>query len=50
MAYRPYPVAARALRQVLRRHRNETPAHLVPAQREPQTSSGTYVLSTRRER
>lgn len=48
MAHRPYPVRVRALRQIMRRHRNEIPPQLLPAPREPQGAPGTYVLSTRR--
>ncbi|WP_158810573.1 hypothetical protein [Streptomyces leeuwenhoekii] len=43
MAHRPYPDAARALRQILRRHRNQ-----MPAARVPQGPAGEYRLSTRR--
>jgi hypothetical protein len=48
MAHRPYPVRARALRQILRRYRNEIPPHLLPAVRTPQGPAGEYRLSTRR--
>ncbi|MFD5221318.1 hypothetical protein ACFWMH_27135 [Streptomyces tendae] len=48
MSVRPYPVAARAKRQIMRRHGNEIPAHLLPVPREPQGQPGVYVLSTRR--
>lgn len=62
MAYRPYPVPDRALRQIMRRHRNELPLSLLaaaqPSGREvgermrtafaALPSAGTYVLSTRR--
>jgi hypothetical protein len=48
MAHRPYPVRERALRQILRRHRNELPPYLVPVARPLQGPAGTYVLSTRR--
>ncbi|MFD0209279.1 hypothetical protein ACFVH9_09135 [Streptomyces hirsutus] len=34
MSVRPYPSRARALRQILRRHRNEIPPSLAPATRE----------------
>ncbi len=47
MSVRPYPVAARAKRQIMRRHGNEIPAHLLPVPREPQGQPGVYVLSTR---
>jgi hypothetical protein len=48
MAHRPYPVRARALRQIMRRHRNDLPPHLLPAARTPrQGSVGEYRLSTR---
>jgi hypothetical protein len=47
MAHRPYPVAARALRQIMRRHRNEIPPELLPAARTPQGPAGVYVLSKR---
>lgn len=50
MAHRPYPVAARALRQILRHHRNQLPAGLLPAARAPQGPAGEYRLSTRRTR
>lgn len=49
MTHRPYPVADRAKRQIMRRHGNEIPAHLLPPQREAQGDAGIYVLSTRRE-
>lgn len=48
MAHRPYPVRARALRQIMRRHRNQLPA-ATPATRAPQ-QPGLYVLSKRRTR
>jgi hypothetical protein len=48
MAHRPYPVPERALRQILRRHRNELPPHLLPAARPLQGLAGEYRLSTRR--
>ncbi|CAL9598276.1 hypothetical protein [Streptomyces sp. enrichment culture] len=58
MAHRPYPVAARALRQIMRRHRNEIPAVRLPSAQEAverlqagfaaSPSSGDYVLSARR--
>ncbi|MFF7308197.1 hypothetical protein [Streptomyces sp. NPDC008137] len=48
MAHRPYPVPERALRQIMRRHRNELPPHLLPDARTPQGRVGAYVLSTRR--
>jgi hypothetical protein len=47
MANRPYPVRDRALRQIMRRHRNELPPSLLPAARTPQQASGEYRLSTR---
>lgn len=62
MAHRPYPVPARALRQILRRHRYELPTDLLgaaqPSGQEAAErlqaafaalpSAGRYVLSTRR--
>ncbi|MFD7465195.1 hypothetical protein [Streptomyces tendae] len=48
MTVRPFPSAARARRQVMRRHGNQIPAHLLPAPRDPQGGPGVYVLSTRR--
>jgi hypothetical protein len=48
MAHRPYPDRERALRQIMRRHRNELPPHLLPAARPLQGPVGAYVLSTRR--
>jgi hypothetical protein len=48
MANRPYPDRERALRQIMRRHRNEIPAVMLPAQPTPQEAAGVYVLSTRR--
>jgi hypothetical protein len=48
MAHRPYPVRERALRQIMRRHRNELPPHLLPVARPPQGPVGEYRLSTRR--
>lgn len=48
MTVRPFPSAARARRQVMRRHGNQIPAHLLPIPRESQGEPGTYVLSTRR--
>ncbi|MFD8199953.1 hypothetical protein [Streptomyces sp. NPDC059701] len=48
MSVRPFPSRARALRQIMRRHRNEIPARLLPAPRDPQPVPGVYVLSTRR--
>ncbi|NEY33065.1 hypothetical protein GTU99_12840 [Streptomyces sp. PRKS01-65] len=47
MAHRPYPVAARALRQILRRHRNLRPVEMPPTARAPQGPPGEYRLSTR---
>lgn len=46
MAHRPYPVAARAWRQILRRYRYERPTHspATPAQ----GPAGEYQLSTRK--
>ncbi|WP_159107034.1 hypothetical protein [Streptomyces coelicoflavus] len=46
MAHRPYPVAARALRQIMRRHGNQLPP--LPGPRTPQGPAGDYRLSTRR--
>ncbi|MER6917582.1 hypothetical protein [Streptomyces spiralis] len=50
MTYRPYPARGRALRQILRRHRNELPPGLLPpvAPLEEQGPAGEYRLSTRR--
>ncbi|MET9521549.1 hypothetical protein [Streptomyces coeruleorubidus] len=48
MAHRPYPDRERALRQIMRRHRNDIPASLLPVGRSPQGPIGAYVLSTRR--
>ncbi len=48
MSVRPYPSRDRALRQIMRHHRNEIPLRLVPPTREPQGPSGEYRLSTRR--
>jgi hypothetical protein len=47
MAHRPYPVPERALRQILRRHRNELPPYLLPVARPLQGPVGEYRLSTR---
>ncbi|MFJ9740793.1 hypothetical protein [Streptomyces sp. NPDC101166] len=62
MAYRPYPVPDRALRQIMRRHRNEIPLLLRAAQPSGREagermratfaalpSGGAYVLSTRHD-
>ncbi|MFI1723904.1 hypothetical protein [Streptomyces sp. NPDC020489] len=62
MSLRPYPSQARALRQVMRRHRNDVPGQLLRAgQTGGRTagerlragfaalpSAGDYVISTRR--
>ncbi|MET9189560.1 hypothetical protein ABZX63_30500 [Streptomyces tendae] len=48
MTVRPFPSAVRARRQVMRRHGNQIPAHLLPVPRVPQGEPGVYVLSTRR--
>ncbi|CAM5671697.1 hypothetical protein GCM10010256_52780 [Streptomyces coeruleorubidus] len=49
MSVRPFPCRDRALRQIMRRHRNELPPELLPAERTPaQVPPGVYVLSTRR--
>ncbi|MEU9218961.1 hypothetical protein AB0D47_20695 [Streptomyces sp. NPDC048376] len=48
MSVRPFPSAARARRQVERRHGNQIPAHLLPAPHDPQGGPGVYVLSMRR--
>jgi hypothetical protein len=52
MAHRPYPVRGRALRQILRRHRNELPATLLLHTRRPADDGHVpqYVLSARRPR
>lgn len=47
MSVRPYPSRDRALRQIMRRHRNQLPPDLVPAARPLAQGSGVYVLSTR---
>ncbi|WP_157028736.1 hypothetical protein [Streptomyces flaveolus] len=46
MAHRPYPVVAKAWRQIMRRHRYDRPPYL-PAPRTPQAPAGEYRLSTR---
>ncbi|WP_171059991.1 hypothetical protein [Streptomyces montanus] len=48
MAHRWYPTCGRALRQILRRHRNELPPDLLPFARTPQDPVGEYRMSTRR--
>ena len=63
MTYRPYPNRDRALRHIMRRHRNEIPPALLLRAAQPSgreagerlrasfaalPSPGTYVLSTRR--
>jgi hypothetical protein len=63
MAHRPYPDRERALRQIMRRHRNELPPHLLLRAAQPSgreagermrsafaalPTAGAYVLSTRR--
>lgn len=48
MAFRPYPVPGRALRQIMRRHGNEIPPELLPPEQVPAPPPGVYVLSTRR--
>jgi hypothetical protein len=56
MNVRPFPSRDRALRQIMRRHRNEIPPSLQPSGREAGTriafaalpSGREYVLSTRR--
>ncbi|GHI91715.1 hypothetical protein [Streptomyces olivaceus] len=57
MTVRPYPSAGRALRQILRRHRNEIPTALLGGREAAKRlkagvaalpSAGGYVLSTRR--
>ncbi|MFJ2719382.1 hypothetical protein [Streptomyces sp. NPDC087437] len=46
MAHRPYPARGRALRQIMRRHRNEIPPHLLPAARSAGAAPvGAYVQS-----
>jgi hypothetical protein len=47
MANHPYPVRDRALRQIMRRHRNELPPSLLPAARTPLSPVDTYRLSSR---
>ncbi|MFI9155721.1 hypothetical protein [Streptomyces sp. NPDC053367] len=49
MAHRPYPDRGRALRQIMRRHRNEVPPELLPHQRIPEVGAavGEYRISTR---
>ncbi|WP_225647661.1 hypothetical protein [Streptomyces solaniscabiei] len=49
MAHRPYPAAARAWRQIMRRYRYDRPPHL-PAPCAPQGPVGEYVLSARGRR
>ncbi|MEV0015419.1 hypothetical protein [Streptomyces tendae] len=46
MTVRPYPSRGRALRQIMRRHRNQLPPP--PGPRAPQGPAGAYRLSTRR--
>ncbi|GED89296.1 hypothetical protein TNCT6_63810 [Streptomyces sp. 6-11-2] len=48
MTHRPNPVRTRALRQIMRRHRNEIPLGLLPDARSAQPEPGEYRLSTRR--
>lgn len=49
MNVRPFPSRDRALRQVMRRHGNELPPELLPAECPPAPPPpGVYVLSTRR--
>ncbi|WP_179382074.1 hypothetical protein [Streptomyces sp. SA15] len=49
MAHRTYPDRVRALRQIMRRHRNELPPELLPAARTPDSAFVVEkVLSTRR--
>jgi hypothetical protein len=48
MSVHPFPSRARALRQIMRRHRNEIPPALLPAPRVAPQEPGAYVLSTRR--
>ncbi|MGV9351556.1 hypothetical protein ACWDSD_44065 [Streptomyces spiralis] len=49
MAHRPCPARGRALRQILRRHRNELPPGWLPSTPiEEQGPAGEYRLSTRR--
>ena len=46
MSVRPFPSRDRALRQIMRRHRNELPPELLPAGRAPAPAPpGIYVLS-----
>ncbi|WP_309030893.1 hypothetical protein [Streptomyces alfalfae] len=48
MSAHPFPSRGRAKRQIMRRHGNQIPAHLLPAARAAEQAPGTYVLSTRR--
>jgi hypothetical protein len=48
MAHRPRPHRERALRQILRRHRNELPPELAAYTRPEPEPTGVYLLSTRR--
>jgi hypothetical protein len=48
MSVLPYPSRDRALRQIMRRHRNEIPPEMLPGPRLQQGWPGVYVLSKRR--
>jgi hypothetical protein len=48
MAHRSYPDRGRALRQIMRRHRNEVPSELLPRPRVTEAGAvGEYRISTR---
>ncbi|MDT0616094.1 hypothetical protein [Streptomyces lancefieldiae] len=48
MKVRPFPSPGRARRQIMRRHGNQIPTHLLPAAPATEQVPGAYVLSTRR--
>lgn len=50
MPYRPRPDRNRALRQIMRRHRNQVPSYLLSDVRSERVEPGEYRLSTRRLR
>ncbi|MEU3901918.1 hypothetical protein [Streptomyces sp. NPDC045251] len=47
MSVRPFPSRNRARRQIMRRHGNQIPAHLLPRPAAAQGPVGDYRLSTR---
>jgi len=47
MSVRPFPSRDRARRQIMRRHSNQIPAHLLPMPPAAQGTVGDYRLSTR---